>query len=68
MQFYSLKHRKTVEVPDSDISPRIVERTLGDGRKQERFLLEANTVVDGDQVKLTKFVGREAFDAYSRAT
>jgi hypothetical protein len=63
MQFYSLKHRQTIDVPDTDIRKRRMLRNLPNGRTQERYAVTAETVVDGTTVKLSKFVNRVAFDA-----
>ncbi len=62
MEFYSVKHRKKVEVDESDISKRVVERTTKDGSIQKRYMLVAETTVDGDKVKMTKFVNQATFD------
>jgi hypothetical protein len=63
MEFYSVKHRKKVEVPEAAISKRVVERTTKDGGIQKRYMLIAETAVDGDQVKMTKFVNQATFDS-----
>jgi hypothetical protein len=63
MDFYSVKHRKKVDVPESAISKRVVERTTKDGSIQKRYMLVAETDVDGDRVKMTKFVNQATFDS-----
>ena len=62
MEFYSVKHRKKVDVSEDVISKRVVERTTKDGGIQKRYMLVAETKVDGDQVKMTKFVNQATFD------
>lgn len=62
MEFYSVKHRKKVDVSEDVISKRVVERTTKDGGVQKRYMLVAETKVDGDQVKMTKFVNQATFD------
>lgn len=62
MEFYSVKHRKKVDVSEDVISKRVVERTTKDGGVQKRYMLVAEMKVDGDQVKMTKFVNQATFD------
>jgi hypothetical protein len=61
VEFYSVKHRKKVQVDESEIEKKTYERETSKG-KQTRYGLQAQTTVDGDQVKLTKFVGKEEWD------
>jgi hypothetical protein len=63
MEFYSLKHRRTIDVPEKDVRKRRMQRTTSSGKPQERYAITAETTVDGQTVKLSKFVNREAFDA-----
>jgi hypothetical protein len=61
VEFYSVKHRKKVQVDESEIEKKTYERETSKG-KQTRYAFAAETTVDGDKVKLTKFVGKDAFD------
>ena len=61
IEFYSVKHRRKVQVDESDIEKKTFERETSKG-KQTRYGLQANTKVDGDQVKLTKFVSKDDWD------
>jgi hypothetical protein len=61
IEFYSVKHRRKVQVPESDIEKKTFERETSKGT-QTRYGLQANTKVDGDQVKLTKFVSKDDWD------
>ncbi len=61
IEFYSVKHRRKVQVDESDIEKKTFERETSKG-KQTRYGLQANTTVDGDQVKLTKFVSKDDWD------
>jgi hypothetical protein len=54
MEFYSVKLSKRVEVPDTAIQKR---RTTN-----HRYTAVAITVVDGAEVKLTKFISKATFD------
>jgi hypothetical protein len=61
VEFYSVKHRRKVQVDESEIQKKTYERETSKGT-QTRYAFQAETTVDGDQVKLTKFVGKEAYD------
>lgn len=63
MEFYSLKHRRKVDISEDLVRKRIIERPTAGG-KQERYMLEAKTDVDGTQVSLHKFVSKSTFDAF----
>lgn len=64
MEFYSVKHRKKVDVPESAISKQVVERQTKDGGVQKRYMLIAQTEVEGDKVKMTKFVNEATFNSF----
>jgi hypothetical protein len=57
MEFYSVKHRKKVEVSDKDIH----KKTYGEGTSL-RYAAVASTSVDGDKVNLTKFINKATYD------
>jgi hypothetical protein len=61
VEFYSVKHRRKVQVDESEIQKKTYERETSKGT-QTRYAFQAETTVDGDQVKLTKFVGKETYD------
>jgi hypothetical protein len=61
IEFYSVKHRKKVQVDESEIEKKTYDRETSKG-VQQRYALQAQTTVDGDSVKLTKFVSKETFD------
>ena len=58
VEFYSVKHRRKVQVDEGEIEKKTYERETSKGT-QTRYAFSAQTNVDGDQVKLTKFVGKE---------
>lgn len=60
-EFYSVKHRKKVRVPRAAVAKKTYERETSEGT-QIRYALQVETTVDGDPVKLTKFVGKDDFD------
>lgn len=64
MEFYSVKHRKKVDVADSDISRQVVERKTKDGGTQKRYMLVAKTNVDGAAVTMTKFVNEATYNGF----
>ena len=57
MEFYSVKHRKKVDVNEKDVS----KKTFGEGNRL-RYAAIADTTVDGDQVKLTRFISKTTYD------
>ena len=61
IEFYSVKHRRKVQVDDSEIAKKTYDRETSKG-VQKRYALQAQTTVDGDSVKLTKFVSKDTFD------
>jgi hypothetical protein len=62
MNFYNLKTKQTVDVPESDIRKRRSVRTTSGGKKQERYAAVAEVTVDGQPVKLFKFIDKATFD------
>ena len=65
MEFYSVKHRRKVEVPNSEIKKKVFEVKGKGGNMMTRYAVVASTVVDGSKVNLTKFVSKDAYDALS---
>lgn len=61
MEFYSVKHRKKVTVADSDIKKKMFNSGNGESSRT-RYAAVAETKVDGDTVKLTKFINKQTFD------
>jgi hypothetical protein len=61
IEFYSVKHRKKVQVDESEVQKKTYERQTSKGT-QTRYALQAETNVDGDRVKLTKFVSKDDYD------
>ena len=60
MEFYSVKHRRKVNVPDNEIKKKTFNS--GSGESRTRYAAVAETNVDGDKVKLTKFINKATFD------
>ncbi|HSS92409.1 MAG TPA: hypothetical protein VLR46_00305 [Candidatus Dormibacteraeota bacterium] len=62
MEFYNLKTKQKVEVPDSEIKKRKSVRTTSRGTRQERYAVVADVEVDGKPLRMFKFVNKETFD------
>ena len=58
VQFYDVKNRKKVEVPESDIKKTKYERKTSKGT-QVRYALRAKF----NGMSLTKFVGKDTWDS-----
>ena len=61
VEFYSVKHKRKVAVDEGEIQKRTFERETSKGT-QTRYALQAETTVDGDKVKLTKFVSKDDYE------
>lgn len=64
MEFYSLKHRQKVAVPDEEVRAGRTTRRTRNG-EQHRYMLEAVATVDGVAGKVHKFVSKDVFDAFA---
>jgi hypothetical protein len=63
LQFYNLKTKEKVEVPDSEIKKRKTVRTTSQGTRQERYAAIADVNVDGKPLRMYKFVNKATFDS-----
>jgi hypothetical protein len=61
VEFYSVKHKRKVPVDEGEIEKKTYDRETSKGT-QTRYALQAETTVDGDAVKLTKFVSKDDFN------
>jgi hypothetical protein len=61
MEFYNVKKRQKVNVPDNKLTKTVYEGKGG----QKRYAVRA---VDNDGTKLTKFVSKDTFDSLSVPT
>ena len=59
MEFYNLKTKEKVEVPESQMKKRKSVRTTSKGTRQERYAV----VADLNGVRMFKFVNKETFDS-----
>ncbi len=62
MEFYSVKHRRKVEVPETQMKKKVFEVKGKGGNMMTRYAVVATSVVDGDTVNLTKFVSKDTYD------
>jgi hypothetical protein len=62
VEFFNLKTKKRVNVPDSDIKKRRSVRTTSGGKKQERYAVVATVQDGGKPLQMFKFVNKETFD------
>ncbi len=63
MQFYNLKTKQKVEVPESEVKKRRSVRTTSGGKHQERYAAVADVHVDGKPLRMYKFITKQAFDS-----
>jgi len=61
MEFYSVKHREKIEVPDGNIKKRTFNS--GESAGRVRYAAVAEVTHKGDTVKLTKFINKATFDS-----
>ena len=63
MEFFNLKTKQKVQIPDSDLKKRRSVRTTSGGKRQERYAVIAEVRENGCKpLQLFKFVNKETFD------
>jgi len=62
VQFFNLKTKQRVEVPESDIRKRKSVRITSGGKRQERYAVVAEVREGGKPLQMFKFVNKETFD------
>ncbi len=63
MEFFNLKTKRKVEIPDSELKKRRSVRTTSGGKRQERYAAIAEVHEGGKRLQLFKFVNKETFDS-----
>ena len=63
MEFYSVKHRRKVDVPETQMKKKVFDVKGKGGNMMTRYAVVATAIVDGDSVNLTKFVSKDTFDS-----
>ena len=63
MEFFNLKTKQKVQIPDSELKKRRSVRTTSGGKRQERYAVIAEVRENGGKpLQLFKFVNKETFD------
>jgi hypothetical protein len=62
VEFFNLKSKQKVEIPNSEIRKRRSVRTTSGGKVQERYAAVAEIDEGGKPMKLFKFVNKETYD------
>lgn len=62
MEFYCVKLRKQIEVPESELRKKIFSRATAKGNTT-RYQVIGETWIDDTKVKVNKFVSKETFEA-----
>ena len=62
MEFFNLKTKQKVEIPDNDLKKRRSVRTTSGGKRQERYAVIAEVRDNGKALQLFKFVNKDTFD------
>ena len=62
MEFFNLKTKQKVQIPDTDLKKRRSVRTTSGGKRQERYAVIAEVRDNGKAMQLFKFVNKETFD------
>lgn len=68
MEFFSVKHRKKVNVPEGELKKKAFEVKGKGGNMMTRYAVVTSTTVDGDKVNLTKFISKDTFDTLNVPT
>jgi hypothetical protein len=63
VEFFNLKTKQKVQIPDSELKKRRSVRTTSGGKRQERYAVIAEVRENGGKpLQLFKFVNKETFD------
>jgi uncharacterized protein YfaS (alpha-2-macroglobulin family) len=63
VEFFNLKTKKKVEIPDNELKKKRSVRTTSGGKRQERYAVIAVVHEGGKPLQLYKFVNKETFDS-----
>jgi hypothetical protein len=64
MEFFNLKTKQKVEIPDNQLKKRRSVRMTSGGKRQERYAVIAEVHEGGAKpLQLFKFVNKETFDS-----
>jgi hypothetical protein len=63
VEFFNLKTKQKVEIPENELRKRRSVRTTSGGKRQERYAVIAEVRENGGKpLQLFKFVNKETFD------
>jgi hypothetical protein len=62
VEFFNLKTKQKVQIPDSELKKRRSVRTTSGGKRQERYAVIGVVHDNGKPLQLFKFVNKETFD------
>jgi hypothetical protein len=63
VEFFNLKTKRKVEIPDSELKKKRSVRTTSGGKRQERYAAIAEVHEGGKPLQLYKFINKETFDS-----
>jgi len=63
VEFFNLKTKQKVQIPDNELKKRRSVRTTSGGKRQERYAVIAVVHEGGKPLQLFKFVNKETFDS-----
>ena len=63
MEFFNLKTKQKVQIPDNELKKRRSVRMTSGGKRQERYAVIAVVHDGGKPLQLFKFVNKETFDS-----
>jgi hypothetical protein len=63
VEFFNLKTKRKVEIPDSELKKKRSVRTTSGGKRQERYAAIAEVHEGGKPLQLFKFINKETFDS-----
>jgi hypothetical protein len=63
LEFFNLKTKKKVEIPDHQLKKRRSVRTTSGGKRQERYAAIAVVHEGGKPLQMFKFINKETFDS-----
>jgi hypothetical protein len=63
VEFFNLKTKRKVEIPDNELRKKRSVRTTSGGKRQERYAAIAEVHEGGKALQLYKFINKETFDS-----
>jgi hypothetical protein len=63
MEFYSVKHREKVNVPDNQIKKKKFNADSGESSRTRYAVVAQGFEHKGDKLNLTKFISKDTFES-----